>query len=47
MIARYGKAPYARTRMKWSRGPKREKRHIEAIPLEDGRLEALRIGDRK
>ncbi len=46
ITARYSDAPHARTEMEYFRPPQKEKRYIEVIPVEDEKLETLRIGDR-
>lgn len=46
ITARYSDAPHARTKVEYFSLPQKEKRYIEIIPIEDEKLETLRIGDR-
>jgi len=46
IITRYSDAPPGRTKVEYFSLPQKDKRHIEAIPIEDEKLEILRIGKR-
>jgi len=46
ITARYSDAPHARTKVEYFKLPLKEKRYIKVIPVEDEKLETLRIGDR-
>ncbi len=46
ITARYSDAPHARTKVEYLRLPQKEKRYIEVTPVEDEKLETLRIGDK-
>jgi len=46
IITRYSDAPGERTKVEYFSLPQKDKRYVEAIPVEDEKLETLRIGDR-